>query len=526
MNFNFIQAVFCETNKKTTENGALGYRTTGKQLLDINFMIPQLRNMTDDELFLKWNNVVCENPTLAYRWLFFLRDVRNGVGERQTFRRIIENIVKNNSLAAKLLIHERIGDEYLIPYYGRWDDLINLVKFDDISDSVCEVIYDQITHDKSNKDMNKPISLLAKWLPSINTSSKEIRKLAKKICSKLNISEKEYRKTLSSLRSYLDVVEQKMSANEWDKINYESVPSKANLKYANAFMNHDEKRRKEYLEALKNGKAKINSSVAFPHEIIHAMLQHTDVTTYDEMWKALPNKVVNPNSRTMVICDGSGSMNSNIPNSNITAMEVSNALAIYFAERLEGDFHNKFITFGAKPQFVDISNYGNIYNKYQYARIFNDCSNTNLEAVFDLILNTAIKNQMFQEDLPTNLLFISDMEFDEGVGIGDYTSNWYNEQKSPTQLLHENRLLDTIAEKYERYGYKIPRIIFWNVNSRSGTIPMIENDLGIVLISGYSTNLASMIMNEETDPYKCLVNQLMDPRYDPIENLLNKYYSK
>ena len=498
-------------NANYTENGALAYNTTGKNLLDLNFQIPQLRAMDDDMLLYKWNIVYEENPELALRWLFFLRDVRHGAGERQTFRRLLK-IIFTNPMYKKLgslLLSSMTNDtvEPLIPFYGRWDDLLSLLDYD-CKDEVMRVIWLQLNRDLIRMEQHNSISLLAKWLPSINTSSRESRRLAKMIADWLDYTPKQYRQTLSKLRAYLDVVERKMSANQWDKIKYENVPSKANLIYSDAFMEHDSERRAIYLELVKNGVKKINSSVLYPHEILDKLLMYDEKNdnnlVYEEMWKALPN-VVDPDCKILVVRDGSGSMmfapKQYCP---VKPVIIATALAIYFAERLHGEFHNKFITFSANPELVNFDNCDTLFSKWLHADNYNDYQNTNLESVFNLILNTAIANNLKQEDLPNNLLFISDMEFDAGVNDASNV-----------------KLLDSIAKRYRLAGYKLPRIIFWNVASRSNAIPMIKNDNGVVLISGYSINMIKMIMTGEIDPYKCLVNQLMDPRYDYAKEIID-----
>lgn len=515
-------------NISVTENGALGYKHTDSKLVDMNFAIPQLRTFSDDLLISKWDELISsEEISLVLRWLFFLRDVRYGVGERETFRRLMKNLCNTRSENARMLIKAKVDEEYLIPFYGRWDDLLCLFNTY-CRNAVAEVIHDQLEKDLEGMKKHNSISLLAKWMPSINTSSKEARKFAWELASYLDLTPRAYRKMLSALRKHLDVVERKMSGRKWDEINYEGVPSKANLIYSSAFLTHDAERRTEYLESLKKGEAKINSSVSFPHEIIHAVDMHPEqVDTYDAMWKSLPN-LVDPNSRTMVVVDGSGSMCTNIPGSGCTAMEVSNAIGIYFAERLAGEFKNKFITFGGRPQYVDFTGKKTILEKWRHAERFNDCSNTNIEAVFMMVLNTAKKYRMRQDEMPANLLFISDMEFDAGVDARpmDDTSRslWSHYGYNASESLKKNRLMDNIDQRFRAAGYRIPRMIFWNVNSRTGTIPVTQNDLGVVLISGYSMQLAKMVMSANLDPYECLVEQLTTARYDPIKRIADSIH--
>jgi len=208
---------------------------------------------------------------------------------------------------------------------------------------------------------------------------------------------------------------------------------------------------------------------------------------------------VNENGNTIVVADGSASMMTGVGGTNVTALSVANALAIYFAERSSGQFKDNYITFSKRPKLIDFRNCSSLREKIELALRHSEVSNTNIEAVFDLILTTAAGNKMQQSELPQNILIVSDMEFDYAV--------YYRPEK---------RLFEVIADRYAQNGYKLPRLIFWNVNSRTGTIPVIENDLGVALVSGFSVNIARMVLSGELDPYKCLIDQLMSERYARI----------
>ena len=503
-----------EMNVSISENGAVGYRTTGKELLDLNFAIASLRKMSDYEVAKRFKKAFCEDKLLAMKWLFYARDVRGGVGERRLFRVVLADLVKSNPEMVIPVIN-------LIPEYGRYDDLWCLLDNKESEKVIYQIVDNQLKSDWENMNAKKPISILAKWMPSINASAEKTKENGKKLCKALHMTEREYRKALSKLRKYLDVVEVKMSDKNWSEIKYEAVPSRANLIYNSAFLRNDEARRREYLGKLEKGETKINASTLFPHDIVHkymvsggwsSSLKKMDATI-EALWKALPN-TVNDCGNTIVVADGSGSMTSRVDNnSGVTALEVANALAIYFAERSSGQFKDKYITFSANPQFVDFSKAKSLHGKLQTALAHNEVANTNIEKVFDLILTTAVNNKMRQSDLPKNILIISDMEFDSCATCG--ASRGYGVNK-PTK-----KLFDVIAQRYARAGYKIPRLVFWNVNSRTGTIPVKENDLGVALVSGFSVNIAKMVMSNKTDPFECLLETLNSERYAPIEAALS-----
>ena len=487
-------------NVSTTENGALGYRTTGKHLLDINFAVSSLRNESNEEIVKKFMLAYFEDKITSIKWLFFARDVREGLGERELFKVVFRDLCKNNPDEVKHLIN-------MIPEYGRFDDMFCVIGTP-YEERVINIVSLQLKEDLAYMKKNRPISLLAKWMPSINASSKDTIKLAKKIAKKLNMSQRTYRKILSDLRKHINIVERKMSKKEWDEINYEAVPSRANLIYNNAFLRNDEIRRREYLASLEKGEKKINSSVLYPHDIVHKYTNGYSVKNKDialeEMWKALP--VLGTTENTLVVADGSGSMSwGHIKGTKVTALSIANALAIYFAERCDGQFNNNYITFSSRPQLVDLSKGKDLREKIQIALQHNECSNTNIEAVFDLILKTACNKKMEQSELPKNVLIVSDMEFD-------------NAQSSNNRS--NSRLFKTIENKYKTCGYNMPRLIFWNVLSRTGTIPVKENENGVALVSGFSVNNMKMIMSSKTDPYECLLETLNSNRYKKIEEVL------
>ena len=471
-------------------------------MLDFNYKVSSYRNKTEDEIIKDFERVWLDNKVLAMQFLFFIRDREEGLGERRLFRVIIKHLANTEPEMV-----EKVAP--IIAEYGRWDDLLELLNTP-LENMVYGIILKQLEEDLNDYDENKPISLLAKWLPSINASSEETQEKAKRIIKGLHTKEAKYRKVLSQLRKYIDVTERKMCANEWDKIKYENVPSRANLNYNNAFLRHDEERRREFLSKVEKGEKKIHAGKLYPHDIVHKYMNSswfTNIkpkdTTLEELWKALPQKEI---ANTLVVADGSGSMTCTIGNTNVSALDVANALAIYFAEHNKGQFKDKYITFSESPQYVGFNGLTSLHDKIRKALAYNEVANTNIEKVFDLILGTAKKYNLPQEEMPANILIISDMELDIAV--------WGNKI--------DKKLFENIFDRYEDAGYKMPRLIFWNVNSRTGTIPIKENELGVALVSGFSTNIAEMVMSSKLDPLEVLFEKLGTERYKKIANILAK----
>lgn len=489
-----------EKNQKSyTENGAVGYATTGSKLVDLNFAIPSFRYEIDEHLF---QLALKENERLTLKWLLYLRDIRQGAGERHSFRECVKFLVSINADLAKKFLQCVPLEEY-----GRWDDYVDILfsspvgKNEEIKRVIVKKLFTQLNNDYANYKQGKAISLLAKWLPSENASSNKTKLSARTLRKLFYMDSKSYRQILSELRKYLDIVERKMSGNNWGQIVYESVPSKANLIYSHAFMEHDRDRRTEYLDRLKTGDMRINAQALFLHDIVG---KYSNIYAHDEtleqMWRV--QERVEGFSNTLVVRDGSGSMCCYIGNSAVTALNVADAITLYCAENNVGEFKDKFITFSSNARLIDISAKKTLKDKLMYLNKYTDISNTNIENVFNLILNTAIKFNLSQEEMPKTVLIVSDMEFDSGVsGRCDSV------------------LFEEISARFEDKGYKLPKLVFWNVDSRTNTIPIVQNENGVILLSGFSKNLLSMVMSSELDPYKALVKQLESDRYKVVDEI-------
>lgn len=501
----------------TTENGATTYASTGEYLLDLNYNIPSLRSnpYKFENTFTK---AYSEDKNLAIRWLLYLRDIKNGAGERNSFRVLfVDFAMKYPAVALEIIKKCNIQNNF-----GRWDDIIYIwFALKDVSEEITNYIKCIITK-QLNEDIKKcaeatssdedcHISLLGKWMPSINTSSKKTRLIANWIANELKLSSKQYRKMLSILRKHSKVVEVDTSSNNWKEIKYERVPSYANLKYKDAFLRHDTDRRKDYLTKLKEGKTTINASTLFMYDIIHNyrgsnVHYGTNVTKDDsleQLWKNLPAPAELTN--TLVVRDGSGSMLTRVlKNSSVTSMDIGDSICIFLSQFNTGEFKNKFITFSSKPKIVDLTTSSdNLCAKINILGKYDDCSNTNIEKVFDLILNTAIKNEIKQEDMPERIVIVSDMQFD------------YACTSTPDQTLFES-----FIEKYEKHGYKMPKLIFWNTSIYADqNVPLRTNENGVTLLSGFSSSMVNMVVNNELDPFKALIKILKSKKYDCVDSI-------
>lgn len=494
MNFYNMMENQVKTTKSLTENGAIAYKTSGSELLDYNFHVSALRAKSEAEIQAMFERAFYEDKIAALRYLFYLGDIREGIGERKQFRACMSYLIQYHTDIALAVMP-------FIPEYNRFDSLMVFVENKNTHDVAIEFLKKQIETDKRNMKEGKPVSLCAKWMPSENASSKRTRELARNIISSFKWSESKYRKTLSALRDFIGVTEVFMSAGKWASIDYSKVPSKANLIYQGAFLRNDKERREAYLESLKNGTTKINAKVLQPHEIVYNYMRNgLKDAAYEEMWKSLPAYTLD---NVLVVRDGSYSMTGGYGIS-YRPLDVATALAIYMADHNSSEWKNKFITFSSSPKIVDLSNCKTLRDKIRKTYAEDDCSNTNIYKTMKLILNTAIENNVSQEEMPKMVVICSDMQFD-----GRYERH-FNYNKS---------LFDTIKDEYKEHGYLLPKICFWNLSGNvDNTIPMQENDLGMILCSGFSVQLLKMFMSNQLDPYKILLEAINQKRYDPIEN--------
>ena len=522
----FQQTLEQVNNMQQTENGATGYSKSGKNLVDLNFTVPSNHNNVSLENIQKFIQSLNEDLVHTVKWMFYLRDVREGLGERDSFVNLYMTLYSNNQEAALKVLP-------LIPVYGRWKDVIDILdrSADDgnLSGTIYALLEAQLMEDCQNMADGKSISLLAKWMPSIN-STKKARKLAMRICRNLSLLFVEYRKMLAAMRRYIDVTEVKTCGGNWKEIDYNKVSSNANARYLKAFIKHDEARRRKYLEDLTRPVtgAVMHASNLYPHEVYakynaegYRGYEYSDVNAdpgIEALWANL--KKIQTTGNTMCVCDGSGSMEKRIAGSNVMAIDVSRALSIFFSEKCEGEFKDKVIEFSEAPRYIDLSGCKTLAEKYNVMNTFDDCSNTNLERVFDLLLKTAVDHHLPQDELPSRILIVSDMEFDQGCEFS--TTGWTGSERMPYDqvMARYKTLFQSIKMRWDAVGYKMPEVVFWNVNSRTNTIPVTANEAGVKLVSGFSVNNVKMILANELDPWTALKSVLDTERYDAIEEVL------
>ena len=496
---NLVDELEKSTNVAYTANGAISNRTSLDALLDFFAQGGAMRHNSESEVFNLFQKAFIQDNLLALKCLFYFRDIRGGQGERRLLRVVLKKLAKQHpELVVKNLDN--------VVKYGRWDDLFCLEGTSPWFQA------SKFIQTQFNKDVTsltggeESVSLLGKWMPSVNASSATTKKLGRYFARFFGMQHSEYRKTLSKLRTAIDVVEKKMTTKQWGEINYERVPGKAGLKYRGAFSRNDTERYGKYLEDVASGKKTIKTQTLYPYDIVGKFLgdyctrddrSPADVAALDAMWNNLPNYLADKPHRGLVVCDTSGSMygayNGPAP------IQVSISLAMYIAERNDDPtFGNAFLTFSQTPRLQRIAD-GNIHEKVSALSNADWGYNTDLQAVFNVILETAKNKNLGNDNLPEKLYIISDMQFDEACAQGD-DSNY-----------------TTIKKKFEAEGFNCPELIFWNVNACGTQVPVTVNDEGVCMVSGCSPAILTAILSgKEIDPIQVMLDAIDIDRYSSV----------
>lgn len=489
----FLNFLKRDANIAYTENGAITYKSTMSDCLDLFATIGALRNADDSEVISRFMKAYTEDADMAMKTLFFARDIRGGLGERKVFKTIINWLAVNEPESVRKNISN-------ISEYGRYDDLLTLL------DTPCEndmktYVKEQMEKDLEALENGDNVSLLAKWLPSVNVGNREKVKNAKKIARALGINDAKYRKTLTALRAHIKIIENNLREKDYS-FDYEKQPSKALYKYRRAFLNNDEERFIRFLNKAESNSSIMNTGTLTPYDVIAPIvtksMYRTEISederySMDVTWRSLENFVGAENA--LAIVDGSGSMYMGYRSYMPAA--VAQSLGIYFAEHNKGAFHNHFITFSANPRLVEVKG-RDIVEKIKYCMSYDECSNTDLRKTFDLILQTAIRNKVKKNDMPEKLYIISDMEFDYCSVNAKLTNFEY------------------AKAEFERHGYKLPQIIFWNVASINMQQPVTKNEQGVALVSGCSPHIFAMLSKDMLNPYSYMLEVLSSERYERI----------
>ena len=484
-----------EANTVRTENGAVTPESTGSHCLDLFSTIGALRRESESEILARFWRAYAENADMAMKLLFYARDVRGGLGERRVFRVIMNRLADQEPQSVRKNLT-------YIAEFGRFDDLLSLFGTRCEKDML-RVVEEQLKQDMDAEKNGGQVSLLAKWLPSVNASCAEAVKQAKRIAKHLKMSDAQYRKVLSALRRRICILENYLREKDYS-FDYEKQCSRALHKYRMAFHRNDRERYTDFLDAVENGCAVLHADNVAPYELVEPYIPDSwygdcrktlspeEKRTLNATWASLPDFGCDENA--LAVIDTSGSM---YCGGKPMPAAVALSLGLYFAEHNKGYFQNSFIEFSDRPQLIELK--GETFaDKLRYACTFCKVANTNLEAVFSLILKAAVKHHVPQSELPAKLIIISDMEFDQCV-----------EHASLSNFENARRM-------YAEKGYKLPEIVFWNVASRNRHQPVKKNEQGVALVSGVTPRLFSMVAGNILSPYTFMLEVIESERYAKI----------
>lgn len=464
----------------TTANGAVTNASSLNKNVDLFFLAGASRGKDITPTFV---GAMVEDSEVALRVLQWSRDVRGGAGERDTFRSLFGYVLKNEpALASRMLVK--------VPEIGRWDDV--LIAFGSpIEREALRMIAFAL------KEAND--GLCAKWMPRQGAAAGKIR-------SYMKLSPKQYRKLLVGLSN---TVEQKMCAQDWTGITYPHVPSVAAGRYQKAFLKHDPSGYAEYKAKLVSGEAKINASAVYPYDVIRS-LKSGDVTVSNAQWASLPNYLEGSDENILSVVDVSGSMSGVAVSGSVTALDVAVSLGLYTSERMGGVFKDQFVTFSATPEMLKLK--GSLSERYGQMSNSAWGMNTDIAAVFRLILKAAVKGNVDQKEMPTKILILSDMEFDACITAGPAgKSGAYYSRGAELSV----SAMEFIEKEYAAAGYRVPQIVFWNLNGRAGNSPVTYNKVGAALVSGFSPSiLKSILGGDEMTPISIMLKTVMTTRYD------------
>ena len=488
---NFAEAAKEKEAFTTTENGAIAKNTSGSKLLDLFSTIGSLREAEVFRIERLFADAYAEDPLMATKIVFYGRDIREGLGERQIFRILIRYMAQYHPESLKNNIK-------IIGEYGRYDDLYSFINTP-LENEMWKVMKEQLAEDIKHLNNNEPVSLLAKWIKTADASSDETRKLGILTARKLGYKVYNFKRIIRSLRKKINVTESLMSTNKWNEIEYSEVPSKAMSNYREAFLKHDSDRFSEFINKALTGEEKINSSTLYPYDIMEKVMYDSSFSfgrtrfhvddVLEAQWRQLPN-YIEPGTNAIVMADVSGSMYGR-------PLATSIGLAVYFAERNYGAYHNLWMTFSANPKFQYLKG-ETLVQKLSSMDMDDWDMNTDLKAAFDLVLDVALESKVSPEEMPKSIIVISDMEIDR-CGNREWT------------------FYDKMEHKFEKHGYTIPNIVFWNVNSRHNVFHADATRKGVQLVSGQSITTFKQVINSiGMTPLEMMYSVIDSDRYAPI----------
>jgi hypothetical protein len=549
-------------------NGSLAYTEKGAGQL-VAFFTSLVRGL-DETYIKKAVDSIIKDASNSYAALedllvmaFQARDIRGGKGEKQIFYYLLAHLLEKMKVADKSAVIGKVLG--LISEYGYFNDYWRLIDASPESrEAVFEVILEQIKKDEGDMAAGKSISLLAKWFPR---EGSKFGKHFNAFCRKLKCSKKDLRKRISVLNKYLKTVEINMCGGTWADIKPDAVPGRNMFLHKKAFLNENtEKRIKkliaaakasttndedrhlnyyterlrrarlmvemhdklkirfpdredrmkcrqqfiEFFEKVVKGEAKIKGGdVLMPHEIVKGIINNMNGRDFEKdpemqslegQWKAVSEKM---GSFDKLIClaDFSGSMEG-LP------MLVSMALGIIISEKTAPAFRNRLITFHDNPSWIEMQETDRIWDKIRTCQKAPWGGSTNFESAYKLVLNRLVEQRVEPGAEPDDLVVLTDMGWDGASGRYPFHIDNIKDQfkKAGEGLWGEGK------------GWKVPRIVIWNLRSEFKQYQATETTQGVVMISGWHPSILKRLQEgvKITTPWDGMRWILDAERYLPV----------
>lgn len=459
-----------------TENGAVAHKSTLSNIVDLYQVVGSSRNHVQNvtDVFLR---ALSEDRDMAVRILLHARDIRQGMGERAVGRSLIQTAMTHLTQEENLRIMRKV------PEMGRWDDMLVYFGTAYQDDSFQMIL--------AGLDNPATASLVAKWLPREKKGNKQF---VHAFCKFSGLTRVEYRKLCSQLSN---TVEQKLCAKDYAAINFSQVPSVASARYQKLFHKVDGERYREWIAELAKPvekravDVKVNAGAVYPYDVMKS-LERGDSNVAQAQWDALPDYLAGSEENILCMSDVSGSMTTEQFGA-VNALDIGVSLTMYCAERNNGIFKDQALIYSTNPSFIELT--GSLAARQRQMMKHVEYGSTDIQAAFNLILETAVNNNLEQKELPTKVIIFSDMEFNSVAG---YNTN-----------------LEAIRQQYERAGYVVPQLVFWHLATRVRKAQATTNDSGVAIVSGFSPAILKAVLGgSDLTPLGVVERAVMVPRYD------------
>ena len=576
------------TKKKTGKNGQEEYtwsentkerilqfsyqltRTDDANLYNLAVILDKILENLQDELSVGKLLVTeyVEQMAILYKLIGYTRDLVDGKGEYMlAYMQIMvwySHFPELAKYALKCFVY--LDDKNTHPY-GSWKDIkyfCNYIKKETNNNEhplikyALEITNEQLLKDFATKHSCE-LSLVAKWIPRetkekfswifnelaqmcfknyLNTAKTSEQLIKARFKCKMD-----YRKIISSLNKRLDTVQIKQCANNWMEIDPSKITSITLHKERKALLNIERldssKRRVPTMQrdsCAQKLKRYIRKSLEY--DILKTRVKGEKVCLCNYVETAV--KLINHRNQDEVDLLNCQWLNNSCQNVNIgptiamvdtslDAATLSTALGLGIRVAEKSELGKRMLTFGEKPQWYNLEDCQYFvdmvkkivetpsYATHKTSETWSTYSN--FYNAFDMLLDVVVETKMPQEQV-------------EEMSVIIFSNMQVNNNKDREFA----SLYEAVKTKYEEVGikaiqkpYKMPHIIFWNLESGDG-FPALSIHPGVSMISGYNPKMLNLFCDKvsigspcgTSTPYTKLKELLNSKRYKCMEEELKK----